>query len=185
VSSYCRRVSSAVSQPRPGWTAVLRRWRRPTRREAAYDLALWVVLAAITVLEALLADGGARDGPLGLTVTLAVAVVTAAGAVALRRSAPILTVVAVSAIGSWIGGGIALLLVTSYGVGYRVTHLGRAAAGLAFAAIVPTVIGWWFDLRHRGPEYDLGLILAIVITVMTVAALIGRYNEAGLVDRDA
>jgi signal transduction histidine kinase len=148
---------------------------RPSRRELGQDLALAVVLAAVTMLEALFADGTEQDGPPGLALTLVLAVAAAAIVVAVRRSWPILTLVGVSVLGSWLGIGYALLAVTSYGVGYRVREAGRAAAGVAFAAVVPTAIGWYLVLRERGPEYDLGLILAVVASGMTVAALAGRY----------
>jgi signal transduction histidine kinase len=174
---YCRRVSSTVTQPAPGWRGALRRWRRPSRRELTRDLVLGVVLAAITTVEGVLVDSTGQDGPPGLAPSLAVALLTVAFVVAARRTTPILSMLAAAAVGSWLGFGNVLAVVATYGVGYRVTSASRAAAGVAFAAVVPTVVGWYLVLRHRGPEYDLTLLLAVVVAVATVAALLGRYRR--------
>jgi signal transduction histidine kinase len=173
----CRRVSSAVSQPTPVGGGPLRRWRRPSRREVGYDLVLGGALAAITTVEALLVDGTGQDGPPSLAPSLAVALVTVAVTVAARRTVPVLSMLTACAVASWLGVGNALAVVMTYGVGYRVTRAGRAAAAVAFAAVVPTVIGWYLVLRHRGPEFDLTLILAVVVAVTTVSALLGRYRR--------
>jgi signal transduction histidine kinase len=133
------------------------------------------VLAAVAVLEALVFDGTDQDGPPGLALTIAIAVATTVGAVAARRTWPILTVIAVSSVGSWLGVGIALTVFASYTAGYHATRVGRAAAGVAFAAIVPTTVGWFLVLRYLGPGQDLTLILAIIVAVMAVSALVGRY----------
>lgn len=174
---YCRRVSSAVTQPTPGWRRALRFPRRPSRRELTRDLVLGAVLAALTTVEALLVDGTGQDGPPGLAPSLLVAFLALAFVVAARRTMPILSMLAASAVVSWLGFGTALAVVATYGVGYRVTSASRAAAGVAFAAVVPTVVGWYLVLRHRGPEYDLSLILAVVVAVATVSALLGRYRR--------
>jgi signal transduction histidine kinase len=168
-------VRSVASRPAAGWGRVLGQWRRPSRRELGQDLALAAVLAAVTMLEALVVDGTEQDGPPGLALTLVLAAAVAAVVVAARRSWPILALVGVSVLGSWLGIGYGLLALTSYGVGYRVREAGRAAAAVAFAAVVPTAVGWYLVLREQGPEYDLGLILAVVTSGMTVAALVGRY----------
>jgi signal transduction histidine kinase len=135
------------------------------------------VLAAITTAEAILVDGSAQDGPPGLAPSLAVAYATVAFTVAARRTLPVLSMLTAAAVASWLGIGNVLVVVLSYGVGYRVASAGRVAAGVAVAAVVPTVIGWYFVLRHRGPEFDLTVILAVVLAVLTVSALLGRYRR--------
>jgi signal transduction histidine kinase len=135
------------------------------------------VLAAITTVEGILVDGSAQDGPPGLAPSLAVAYATVAFTVAARRTMPLLSMLTAAAVASWLGIGNVLVVVLSYGVGYRVASAGRAAAGVAVAAVVPTVIGWYFVLRHRGPEFDLTVILAVVLAVLTVSALLGRYRR--------
>jgi signal transduction histidine kinase len=174
---YCRRVSSAATQPTPGWRRALRQWRRPSRREVAHDIVLGVVLAAITTVEGFLVDGSGQDGPPGLAPSLVVAYATVAFTVAARRTMPILSLLTASAVASWLGFCNVLAVVLCYGVGYRVTSASRAAAAVASAAVVPTVIGWYLVLRHRGPEYDLTVILVVVLALLTVAALLGRYQR--------
>jgi signal transduction histidine kinase len=167
-------VSSEVTQPAPWRSAVLRPWRR-SRGELLYDATLAFVLVAVAVLEALILDGTEQDGPPSLAFTIVLGAATAIGAVAARRRWPILSLIAVSSIGSWLGACVVLSLFASYTAGYRVISAARLAAAVAFAAIVPTAFGWFLVLRYRGPEPDLALILALVLAVMAVSALVGRY----------
>ena len=171
------RVSAAAEPRTRRENTVSRRCGRPDGRRLLLDVALAVGLGTAAVVEAFLLDGTEQDTAPGISLTLVIALVTVAGAVVARRTAPVPTLFLAACVSAWLGSGYVLTVVLAYVVGYRIERLGRAAAGVLASAILPAAVGWYLVDRHKGPEYDLALIVGVSVTVLTVSALLGRYRR--------